>query len=384
MKLKLCRSCGQHKPATPEYWHKHSRFGFQSECKECLKRKNRERYRGDRTAQKERNRAAYWESKGQKPPLSGIQPRPRKAPETDLEKAIEAFLEGRKNLAPSTIKNYGFTLFAYAKAYQTFPPSAQNVTDWLASKYKNGNSKRSKFAHIRAFANWLIKTRRVDVDPLEEIVKPAKTELLPRAPKERDIQKVFDHLEAQVEERLELESIRAYRAARDLAVFSLMLDTGLRVSEVSKLDILDIDLEESSALIRNSKTHLERYVMFGKRVRGNLKLWLNLRAELDIPKALPMLFVSEWQGWRRCSINIFEKRLILYCQLVGVKKFTPHQLRHAHAVQSLNRGQNIERVRQQLGHTSIAMTGRYLMLPNEGRLQDHLKTSPLDHLGVTL
>lgn len=379
--MKFCSGCGQRKPAIPEFWHLHHRYGFQSECKECMRRKNREFYRGDRDTQKERGRVNYWKSQGQEQPPLENQLKPRKPPVTDLEKAIEAFLASRKNLAPGTVKNYVFTLFAFGKDYPAFPPAAQDVTDWLADNYKNGTSKRTKFACIRAFTRWLMKTRRLENDPLEEIVRPPKEEALPRAPRERDIQKVLDYLEAQVESRLEHHPLQAYRAARDLVVFSLMLDTGLRVSEVSRLDLLDIDLEESSALIRITKTHRERYVIFGKRVKGNLKLWLKLRAELSLPEELPALFVSEWRGWKRCSIHIFEKRLILYCRLVGVRRFSPHQLRHACAVQALARGQNIERVRQQLGHTSIAMTGRYLMLPNEGRLQDHLRTSPLDNLG---
>lgn len=382
--MKLCRACGKLKPATFEYFHRHRRYVFQSECKECLNRKNREIYRENREVHQERNRAAYWENQGKKTPLEklpGVKPKPRKPAETPLELAIVDFLATRRNLASSTLNHYQSTLSSFAESYPAFPPTGWGVTDFIATRGYKQSSKRGKFGHLRAFARWLFKTGRIDKDPLEDVVRPAKEELLPRAPKEIDIQKVFGYLECRVEQRLHLDPLGTYRVTKDLAAFSLMLDSGLRVGEVCGLDLSDIDLEEGSALIRNTKTKRERYVMFGKRTRGNLKLWLKLRAELGTPDRIKALFVSERGGWRRCDTSSFANSLADYCIKAGARHFTPHMLRHACASQSIKNGQDIERLRQQLGHTNIVQTARYFMLPNEGRAKDHLRISPLDHLG---
>lgn len=380
VKLKLCNSCGEEKPATPEHFHRHARYGFQSECKSCLNLKNLERYREDPEARRAENRSRYWRKQGKKPPAKGA-PRARKPAETPLELAIEAFLLSRGNLSASTGRNYKTTLLSFAESYPNFPPTGAAVVDYITTRRFKASSKRSKFACFRAFTMWLKTTGRIDHDPLEGVIRPPKEELLPRAARQVDIEKVFGYLERQVEEALSLSASEGYQAARDLAAFSLMLDSGLRVGEVVGLDISDIDLEEGSALIRNSKTNRERYVIFGKKVKGNLKLWLKVRSALGIPDRITALFVSGWGGWKRCRTSTFRKALVEYCQTAGAGRFSCHQLRHACASLSISNGVDPERLRQQLGHRDIAMTARYFRMPNEGRRKVHLRTSPLDNLG---
>ena len=121
--------------------------------------------------------------------------------------------------------------------------------------------------------------------------------------------------------------------------------------------------------------------MFGKRVRGNLKLWLAARQTLGLAEELEALFVSEYGKWGRVTRVGIELALKARCKAAGARRFTPHQLRHAHAGQAIKNGQNIEELRQQMGHSNIAMTARYFMLPSAGRQESHLRTSPLDHLG---
>lgn len=368
--LKKCSKCKKLKPATTEHFHSHSqtRDGLQSWCRQC----NSRLCRKTRLQRLAKNPSPQRETKG----------KPESKPaETRLEREIEAFLAARKNLAPGTLKNYARNLLHFAEAYPEFPPTPQDVTDYLANGGYNENTKQSTFTQIRTFVNWLRKTKRVEGDPLEAIVRPRKVDLLPRGPKERDVKRVLDYLEGRVEQALQLDPIQSYRIVRDLATFSLMLDTGLRIGEVFNLDLSDIDFDEMSAFISEAKNRKQRYVMFGKRVKGNLSLWLKVRAELGIPDKVTALFVTEWAGWGRCTPSSLAHSLTRYCQAVAAKRFSPHQLRHFHAGQAINNGQNIEALRQQLGHSDIKMTARYFMLPSEGRLKGHLRTSPLDNLG---
>lgn len=371
---KRCRGCGEEKPATPEHWHRHSsaKDGFQTQCKACVTIRHFHAYR-KKKEQKEVNLLSYQKEE-------------RQPPDTELGGAIAAFLESRKSLAETTQRSYRDTLLRYVEAYPDFPPTAQTVTDWLDQQNINENSKQTAYARLRVFAHWLRETERTPRDPLKGIVRPNRTELLPRAPKEEDIKGLLAYLEKRVEAALQKDpTFRSdgdgYRDARALAIFSLMLDTGLRVGEVCNIGLDDIDLEEMSILITHTKSRKQRYVVFGRAIKGNLKLWLKVRGELGLPDELTHFFVSERGKWGPASPGGVEQALKAYCKAAGVNPFTPHQLRHAHAQHALRNGQNIEELRQQLGHTNLANTSRYLRMPSTNRQKSHLKTSPLDNLG---
>lgn len=368
-----CRACREEKPATPAHFVRR-KGKLENVCKVCNVTRSYRSYRKGKEQQEPK-----------KSPGPGRPPKFEKLPETELGKAIEAFLEAHKNRAYETLKGYRNTLGKYA---QVFPDSfnAQTVTDWINREGISETSKMTTYGHIRAFAHWLHRTERVSTDPLKGIVRPRKVEILPRGPKEADIKGLIAFLENKVECALQKDPTftakgDTYRDVRDLAIFSLMLDTGLRVGEVCNLDVLDVDFDEMSAFVRRAKNRKQRYVMFGKLVKANLKLWLTVRKALDLDQKQQSLFASEYGCWGRVTRNGIEEALAARCKAAGVRKFTPHQLRHAHAGQAIKNGQNIEELRQQMGHSNIVMTARYFMLPSEGRLKGHLKTSPLDHLG---
>jgi site-specific recombinase XerD len=371
MILKKCKDCGKQAPANTVHFpiRRTGRNGLAARCRECQAKMDREIYE-----KKCQNRAPK-------------QPKPaRKPAETRLEKEIEAFLEAHKNLSFHTVRGYRLALDDYARDFPDFPPTAQNVTDWLSRKIVTKATRFTFYGRMRAFCQWLHKTERVTRYPLIAIVRPPRAENLPRSPREADLKKLITLLENRLEFILEEDpklkiTRNAYKDIRSLALYSLMLDTGLRISEVQNLELSDVDLEEMSLLVRQTKNGKERYVMFGKKVKGNLKLWLQTRQGLGLDEGLQFLFVcrrERWAGMSRTPIVVTLARL---CQEAGIKKISPHQLRHAHASQSIKNGQNPERLRQQLGHSSIQMTARYFMLPNEGRQKDHLASSPLDNLG---
>lgn len=370
--LKQCKDCGKEKPATLAYFpfRKGHKDGLAPRCREC---------------QAEKDRQSYW---GKLPGKKPRQPKVviKKIPETQLERAIETFLEARKNLSGHTIRGYRRVLRDYAKGFPDFPPTAQSVTDWLNQKKVAKGTKHSLYGRLCTFCKWLYKTKQVTDDPLKDIVRPGRVQVLPRAPKEANTKSLITFLESRVETILENDprlrhSWDAYRSVRALAVFTLMLDTGLRVGEVCRLRLSDVDLEEMSIFVDQPKNSKQRYVMFGKKVKGNLRLWLQVRAGLGLDDELDFLFVGKRGKWDRLSESGVATVLKNLCLELGIKRISPHMLRHAHAGQAIKNGQNIEELRQQMGHTNITMTARYFMLPSEGRQKSHLRTSPLDNLG---
>lgn len=366
-----CRRCKETKPHTSEFYPaKGDRLG--RVCKACGPAVFYHSWR-KKKEQKELN-------------LQNYQKEERRPPDTELGRAIAAFLESRKSLAEGTQRSYHDTLLRYAEAFPDFPPTAQTVTDWISQQGLNQTSEQSIYGRLRTFARWLHETELTPRYPLKGIVRPHTAETLPRAPKEKDIKGLLAYLEKRVEAAITKDpTFRSdgdgYRDVRALAMVSLMLDTGLRVGEVCNLDLEDVDFDEMSILIQKAKSRKQRYVIFGQKVKGDLKLWLKVRGELSaLPEELQSFFVSERGKWGPASPGGVEQALKAYCKAAGVKPFTPHQLRHAHAQYALNNGQNLEELRQQMGHANLATTSRYLKMPSTGRQKSHLKTSPLDNL----
>lgn len=374
--MQKCQGCGELRPHTREYfvW----RLGTLSNlCKVCSRTRS--------------NASFKKRHAGQAPGPSATRPRrAKKAPETILEKHIEAFLQARRTLAPNTVLSYELILNRYVGYCPGWPPTPESITDFITRPGLADSTKRTLFQVLKGFCTWLEKTHRLEDNPIRKVLEPRQPDILPRCPKPKHIVKLFDHLEREVEAVLardeRLWSYTDYIKIRDLAIFSLLFDAGMRVSEAAGLNVADVDFEEDSVFIRAAKRQKQRYVVIAKKARGNLKLWLKVRKGLPVGELgkddKEALFLYRYGNhWGRLTVYQVEGNLQRLCKALDLPRITPHQLRHAHASHTLNNGGNIERLRQQLGHSNIAMTARYFRLPNEGRLKDHQKTSPLDNLG---
>jgi integrase/recombinase XerC len=148
-------------------------------------------------------------------------------------------------------------------------------------------------------------------------------------------------------------------AVRDRALFELAYSSGLRLSELSGLDVESIDLATGEVRVWG-KGSKERIVPVGAPAREAIRAWLDLRAGLAASDS-PAMFLS--RSGRRIGPRTIERRLAHWALKRGLNQHVhPHMLRHSFASHLLQSSGDLRAVQEMLGHASIASTQVYTHL----------------------
>jgi integrase len=156
---------------------------------------------------------------------------------------------------------------------------------------------------------------------------------------------------------------------RDTAIVSLILGSGLRLSEVVNLDLEDIDFSKFSARVIR-KGNKEQYVYFSKIAMDDLQEYLKIReARYLVEKSNKALFVAAAMGpkgkSRRLTARSIEKLIEKYAVAFGKPSLSVHKLRHSFATRYHSEINDVPKLRRQLGHSSIQTTMIYTHIRNE-------------------
>jgi integrase/recombinase XerC len=139
---------------------------------------------------------------------------------------------------------------------------------------------------------------------------------------------------------------------RDLAMLELLYASGLRVAELTGLDLEDID-QESKTVRVVGKGHKERFVPFGRAAGRALACWLARRGD-----ARGALFLNA-RG-RRLSVRSVHTIVRRAAKAAGItRRVTPHTLRHTFATHLLDSGADLRVIQEFLGHSRLSTTQRY-------------------------
>jgi len=153
-------------------------------------------------------------------------------------------------------------------------------------------------------------------------------------------------------------------SARDTAVLNLMARAGLRVSEVTALQVADVELNGRSGwlIIRSGKGNKTRRVPLNSEARQALQAWLEERPQAQTQA----VFLS--RSGRPLSERDVQRMVAEYARTAGVDA-SPHTLRHTFATRAVEKGVDIATLQALLGHSRLETTGRYLH-PTAGRMQE--------------
>lgn len=229
-------------------------------------------------------------------------------------------------------------------------------------------SVKSFHLSIRAFLNWCIAEGELDTSPLERIA----------APIDRPDQ-VQPFTDSQVSALL-LAAKRTRNPLRDEALLLLLVDCGLRVSELCALRLGDIDFMADTILVREGKGGKGRSLSFGRDAKR--AVWNYLQKERRGEEATEPVFRSDGTGdaLTRRGVALLLARLGKAAKLPSTVRCSPHTCRHFFAVSLLRNGANIFALKSALGHTSMAMVNRYLSLSQADVAAAHRLASPADRL----
>jgi len=147
-------------------------------------------------------------------------------------------------------------------------------------------------------------------------------------------------------------------------VVTLMLETGLRVSEVCNLDNSDIDLHDRSARVLGGKGDKDRLVLFTQRTLDKIQSWIPVRESRIRNDDTALLLNS---AGRRLQPRGVQRLMDTLAQDAGLPKgkLTPHVLRHNFATGLLERGADLVSIQKLLGHSTIATTRVYLEISDQ-------------------
>lgn len=166
----------------------------------------------------------------------------------------------------------------------------------------------------------------------------------------------------------ELETLRdACESKRDLAVVDLLASTGMRIGELIRLNVADVNLQERECVV-TGKGNKQRPVYFDARAKLHLAEYLETRADNN-----SALFVSLDSKARRITVGSMELRLRNLGKKVGVSRVHPHKFRRTLATHAIDKGMPIEQVQKLLGHAKIDTTMHYAMVNQNNVKASHRK-----------
>lgn len=166
----------------------------------------------------------------------------------------------------------------------------------------------------------------------------------------------------------ELETLRdACESKRDLAVVDLLASTGMRIGELIRLNVADVNLQERECIV-TGKGNKQRPVYFDVRAKLHLAEYLETRADNN-----SALFVSLDSKARRITVGGMELRPRNLGKKVGVSRVHPHKFRRTLATHAIDKGMPIEQVQKLLGHAKIDTTMHYAMVNQNNVKASHRK-----------
>jgi integrase/recombinase XerD len=275
--------------------------------------------------------------------------------ETALD-AYVAYLRAERGLAANTIEAYALDLTEYFKGLRRQglerldQVTREDVLEHLAQLSQRGLAGRSQKRHlssIRGLHRFLHEEKLAPTDPTDDLDSPRVTKKLP----------VYLTLE-EVERLLATPDETTMPGQRDRALFELMYATGLRVSEVTRLSINDVQLG-AGYLVAKGKGSKERLVPIGSQAAEKVSAYLaGARPRMLKGKPARALFVTP--AGRAFTRQGLWKLVRRYALKAGIRKaLSPHKLRHSFATHLVERGADLRAVQLMLGHADLATTQIY-------------------------
>lgn len=205
--------------------------------------------------------------------------------------------------------------------------------------------------NISSFFTWLEEEDYIIKSPMRRIHKIKTTKTVKEVISDEEIEKMRDKC----------------TNLRDLAIIDLLYSTGIRIGELVRLNIDDIDFEERECIVFG-KGDKERRVYFDAKTKIHLLGYINSRSDEN-----PALFVTLDAPYDRLKISGVEIRLRRLGRELGISKVHPHKFRRTMATRAIDKGMPIEQVQRLLGHSQIDTTMHYAIVNQTNVKVSHRK-----------
>ena len=300
-----------------------------------------------------------------------------------MQKLIEQFLEHlryERNVSSHTLRNYSsdleqFLAFLTADGKRNAPEISQvdhlTIREWLASLHSEQKKKASiarKLAALRTFFQFLVREGMLELNPAKIVATP---KLEKKLPKHLSIEDAVRFIESPDPE--------ADLGKRDRAMLELMYATGVRVAELTTLNLADVDF--GNQLVRvTGKRRKQRIVPFGDPAGAAIRSYLEVREKFlfnaPVSKRDEEALFLNYQGTRITtrSVGRMVEKYIRLC--AGMHNISPHALRHSFATHLLDSGADLRDIQELLGHARLSTTQVYTHVSMEKLIEVYDRAHP--------
>lgn len=272
-----------------------------------------------------------------------------------MKKNIDQFLrylEIERNASSHTLRAYRKDLESFATYVQKKPSAVDmgDIRSFIAHQIKGGMNKSTagrRLASIRSFLQYLHREGYIKSNPAKLVSTPRASKLLPKF---LSVDDVFSLIEKP-------EGI-GFIPLRDRAILELLYSSGLRVSEISGLNVDEVNIREGLVKVKG-KGKKERILPVGTKAAEALKSYMVERILLK--KRDSALFLN--RSDTRLTERSIRRIVVKYAKLTGITAaIGPHTLRHTFASHLLQSGADLRVIQELLGHTSLSTTQKYTHL----------------------
>jgi integrase/recombinase XerD len=223
---------------------------------------------------------------------------------------------------------------------------------------------------IRAFWSWLIAEEFIEINPFDRVT-------IPKAPKKV----IMPFSEEQVRALLNTIDTKSAIGFRDWTIILTLLDTGMRVSELTDLKMNDVNLAQRCLKVLG-KGNKERIVPIGITVQRAIAKYLNKYRSSPLYPLSDNLFLSR-DGMPLAS-NGIQSMIEKYANSAGITgvRASPHTFRHTFSISYLRNGGDVFTLQRILGHETLDMVRQYVCLAQYDLQEAHLRCSPVDNLKI--